>query len=327
MGRPGVTELLYLSRADVERVALPMAEIVDAVEAMFVEKAAGRTQMPPKPGVHPTTDGFIHAMPAYVPAAAAAGLKWVSAYPENKIRGLPYVSGLIVMNDPETGLPLAVLDCSWITAMRTGAATAVAARHLARPDSRTVGIVACGVQGRSNLEALSCVMDIERVHAFDHRVVNSRRYADEMRDRLGLEVHSVERLEDAVRDMDVVVTSGPILKDPDPPIPAGWLAPGAFACPLDFDSYWSGAALGECDRFFSDDVRQLEYYRTLGYFRDSPSDALELADVVSGSSPGREDPSQRIISMHLGLALEDVVTAVRVVERARRLGLGTPLPL
>lgn len=319
--------MLYLSRADVERVDLPMTEIVSAVEEMFVEKAAGRTQMPPKPGVHPTDDGFIHAMPAYVPAASAAGLKWVSAYPENKDRGLPYVSGLIVMNDPETGLPLAVMDCTWVTAMRTGAATAVAAKHLARPGSKTVGIVACGVQGRSNLEALHCVMDIERVHAYDHRRSNSDRYAGEMRDHLGLDVHAVADLQEAVREMDVVVTSGPILKNPHPPIPDGWLAPGAFVCPLDFDSYWSGPALREADLFVSDDVRQLEYYRGLGYFQDSPTDIVELAAVVSGAHPGREADSERVVSMHLGLALEDVVTANRIYLRARALGLGTPLEL
>ena len=321
------SEILYLSREDVERVGLPMEDIVTAVEAMFVEKAAGRTQMPPKPGVHPTRDGFIHAMPAYVPAASAAGLKWVAAYPENKEKGLPYVSGLIVMNDPSTGLPRAVMDCAWITAMRTGAATAVAARHLARPDSSTVGIVACGVQGRSNLEALACVMDIARVHAYDHRPTNSERYAREMRESLGLDVRPVERLEEAVRDMDVVVTSGPILKEPDPPIPAGWLSRGAFACTLDFDSYWSGAALAQSDRLVSDDVEQLDYYRTLGYFRNTPSGIVELADVVTGTVVGREHHEARIISVHLGLALEDVVTATRVVDRALAQGIGTRLPM
>ena len=317
--------LLYLSRADVERVGLTMAEIVDAVEAMFVEKGHGRTEMPPKPGIHPTRDGFIHAMPAWVEAAGAAGLKWVSAYPENKARGLPYVSGLMVMNDPATGLPTAVLDCTWVTAMRTGAATAVAARHLARRGARQVGIVACGVQGRSNLEALSCVLDIDRVHAWDHRAENTDRYAAEMRERLGLDVRAVDRLEEAVREMDVVVTSGPILKDPDPAIPAGWLDPGGFACPLDFDSYWSGSALAEADRLVTDDRGQLDYYREVGYFRSTPPAVSDLGAILAGREPGRTGPDERIISIHLGLALEDVVTGVRLVERARASGVGVEL--
>jgi len=118
-------ELLYLSRSDVERVGMSMAEIIDAVEEAFLEKGRGKVEMPPKPGIHPRKDTFIHAMPAYIPSLEAAGIKWVSGYPENYKRGLPYITGLIILNDPETGVPMAVMDASWITAMRTGAATAV----------------------------------------------------------------------------------------------------------------------------------------------------------------------------------------------------------
>src|SRR5687767_1851901 len=111
--------LLYLSRADVESVGLSMAEIIDALEEMFRAKGRGEVEMPPKPGIHPLPDAFIHAMPAYLPQLGAAGLKWVSGYPQNQKRGLPYIHGLLVLNDPDTGVPLAVMDCTWITAMRT----------------------------------------------------------------------------------------------------------------------------------------------------------------------------------------------------------------
>ena len=120
-------EILYLSQADVARVGPSMAEIIDALEVAFREKGLGRTEMPPKPGIHPGEgDNFIHAMPAYIPALRSAGLKWVSGYPGNADRGLPYIAGLLILNDVDTGLPLAVMDCVWITAMRTGAASAVA---------------------------------------------------------------------------------------------------------------------------------------------------------------------------------------------------------
>jgi ornithine cyclodeaminase/alanine dehydrogenase len=98
--------------------------------------------MPPKPGVHPRPDAFIHAMPAFLEGMGAAGLKWVSGFPRNPERGLPYISGLFILNDADTGLPLAVMDCTWITGVRTGAATAVAAKYLVRTESSTVGIVA-----------------------------------------------------------------------------------------------------------------------------------------------------------------------------------------
>ena len=108
--------LLYLSQAEVASVGPTMAEIICALEQMFHEKGRGRVEMPPKPGIHTMPDAFIHAMPAYIPALKSAGMKWVAGYPENNARGLPYITGLVILNDPETGVPLAVMDCVWITA-------------------------------------------------------------------------------------------------------------------------------------------------------------------------------------------------------------------
>lgn len=319
--------LLYLSRADVEALALPMADVIAAVEAAFREKAGGTAEMPPKPGVHPRPDAFIHAMPAYLQGARAAGLKWVSGFPQNVQRGLPYIAGLFILNDVDTGFPLAVMDCTWLTGARTGAATAVAAKRLARAEASTAGILACGVQGRTNLEALCTVFRLERVHAYDVVPDQARRFAQEMADRLGLEVKAVDAPEEAVREMDLVVTSGPILKQPTPTIPAGWLAPGAFASPVDFDSYWAPEALDEVDVFVTDDVAQMEYYRSVGYFSTTRRPQADLADLVAGRVPGRTAPEQRTMSMNLGLAVEDVATAKLLYERALTSGVGVELPL
>jgi len=320
-------ELLYLSRADVERVALPMSAIIAALEEMFREKGEGRVEMPPKPGIHPRPDAFIHAMPAYIPALGSAGMKWVSGFPENQRRGLPYITGLLILNDPETGVPLAVMDCTWITAMRTGAATAVAAKYLARPESATVGIVACGVQGRSNLTALAEVFALEHVRAYDVRRDVAERYAAEMGAELGLAIEVVGSARAAVEDLDLVVTSGPILKHPKPAIEAGWLAPGAFASAVDFDSYFQPAALRECDRLVTDDLPQMEYYRKVGYFRDTPQADSELGEIVCGKKPGRRTADERTLAMNLGIALDDMATAIRIHRRALELGIGTRLPL
>ena len=136
--------LHYLSRSDVEEVAPAMKDIIDALEGAFAEKAEGRTEAPPKPGIHPRKEAFIHAMPAYVPKAQAAGIKWVGGFPSNLDVGLPYITGILVLNDPETGFPIAVMDCTWITAKRTGAASALGAKYLARPDSSVMGVCGCG---------------------------------------------------------------------------------------------------------------------------------------------------------------------------------------
>ena len=319
--------VLYLSREDVEATRLPMTEIIDGLEAMFREKGNGRVEMPPKPGIHPRPDAFIHAMPAYIPSLQAAGLKWVSGYPGNQARGLPYITGLLILNDPDTGFPLAVMDCTWITAQRTGAATAVAAKYLARPDSASVGIVACGVQGRSNLEALACLFAVRRVKAYDLHPEVAQRFAREMGPRLHVDIEPVETLPDAVRGLDIVVTSGPILKHPKPAIEAGWLAPGAFASLVDFDSYWQGAALRELDRLATDDLAQMSYYRREGYFRETPEPYADLGEIVAGKKPGRASASERTASINLGLALDDVATAIRIYKRARAAGIGRELPL
>lgn len=319
--------VLYLSREDVEATRLPMAEIIEALEAMFREKGKGEVEMPPKPGIHPRPDAFIHAMPAYIPSIEAAGLKWVSGYPGNQAKGLPYITGLLILNDPDTGVPLAVMDCTWITAQRTGAATAVAAKHLARPSSASVGIVACGVQGRSNLEALACLFPVKRVKAYDLHPEVAQRYARAMEERLGLEVEAVKTLPEAVKGLDIVVTSGPILKNPKPPIEPGWLAPGSFASLVDFDSCWQGAALREMDKLATDDLAQMSYYRREGYFRDTPEAYADLGEIVAGRKPGRDSESERNAAINLGLALDDMATAIRVYQRAKAAGIGRELPL
>jgi ornithine cyclodeaminase/alanine dehydrogenase len=320
-------QLLYLSQADVASVGLTMAEIVAALEKMFHEKGEGRVEMPPKPGIHTRPDAFIHAMPAYIPALESAGMKWVSGYPENHRRGLPYISGLLILNDPETGIPLAVMDCVWITAKRTGAATAVAARYLARPDSKTVGILGCGVQGRSNLEALNVLLPLKQVFAYDVDPDAQRRYVEEMGEQFGLEVVPVREPKQAVVGCDVVVTAGPILHTPHATIEPGWFEAGAFASLVDFDSYWHPDAMREADKFCTDDVPQLEHYREVGYFQDISPIHADLGELVTGRKPGRETDAERTMACNLGLALDDVATAPLIYRRALEQGIGVWLPL
>ncbi len=321
------SRFLYLSRSDIEMVGLDVRTIIGLLESAFREKGEGRVEMPPKPGIHPRPDAFLHAMAASIPAMQAAGLKWVAGYPENPARGLPYVSGLLILNDVETGLPLAVMDCTWITGYRTGAATALSARYLARPDSSTAAILACGVQGRTNLEALASQFPLRKAYAYDTRRETQDRYVKEMSLKLGLDVVGVDEPRRAVEAADLVVTSGPILKQPRPTIERDWLREGAFASAVDFDSYWTGEALAQMDRIATDDHAQFRYYRELGYFQETPLPYADLGELVTGRAPGRQSPSERTMAMNLGLALDDMAVAPEVLRRATEKGLGTWLPL
>jgi ornithine cyclodeaminase/alanine dehydrogenase len=305
-----------------------MKEIIHAVEEAFLEKAAGRVEVPPKPGIHPKKDAFIHAMPAYLSKIKSAGVKWVSGFPENPKHGLPYISGLLILNDVETGFPVCVMDCTWTTAMRTGAATAVAAKYLADEDSRSLGVLGCGAQGRSNLEALSVVCrHLEEVRAYDISEESLQKYVCEMRPKYNLKIVPVNSPRKAVEGCDIVVSAGPILKHPTPVIEASWFKNGAFACPLDFDSYWKPEALHSMNKFCTDDREQLTYYKTQGYFADIPEIHADLAEIVSGRKPGREKTDERIMSMNLGLAIEDMATAKLILDEAKKKGTGTKLPL
>lgn len=317
----------YLSRQQIESLEVTMQEVIDSLEKMFVEMGNGRVEMPPKPGIHPRPDAFIHAMPAYIPSMNAVGMKWVSGYPENWRLGFNYINGLLILNEANTGIPTAVMDCTWITAVRTGAATALSAKYLARKESSTVGIIACGVQGRSNLEALACIFPLQKVKAYDLVPEVANNFADEMEKRLEIEIEVVDHVKDAVAGLDMVVTSGPILKNPKPTIQPGWLQEGAFASLVDFDSYWTGAAQAEADKIATDDISQMEYYRGAGYFQQTPRAYADLGEIIAGKVPGRESANERILGVNLGIALEDIATASLIYQRAREQHIGTYLPL
>jgi ornithine cyclodeaminase/alanine dehydrogenase len=323
-----LAEFRYLSLSDVRALEIPMEEIIQVVEEAFCEKAAGRTEVPPKPGVHPKNDAFIHAMPAYLEKVKAVGVKWVAGFPDNPKRGLPYISGLLVLNDSDTGFPICVMDCTWITAKRTGAATAVAAKHLAREESKALGVLGCGTQGRSNLEGLMVVCkNLEQVKAYDIKERNLREYVKEMVARYGISIVAVESPKKAVEGCDIVVTAGPIMKKPQPVIEKSWFKDGGLACPLDFDSYWKPEAMHSMGKFCTDDRDQLAYYKTQGYFADLPKVYAELSEIVAGVKPGRENGEERIMAMNLGLAIEDVATAAYVFQRAKKANVGRMLPL
>jgi ornithine cyclodeaminase/alanine dehydrogenase len=320
--------LLYLSRDDVQSVGLAMADVIDALEIAFREKGNGLTEMPPKPGIHPGGgDNFIHAMPAYIPAMKSAGVKWVSGFPENHKKGLPYITGLLILNDPDTGLPISVMDCVWITAMRTGAASALSARYLARPESSTVGVLGCGVQGRTNVEALKVLFPLKRVMAYDVNARAASEYAEEIRSRFDLEVVAAKTPREAVTGCDIVVTAGPILKTPHSTIRKGWLDAGAFASLVDFDAYWHSEAMAESDKFCTDDTQQLRHYQQNGYFQRIPALHADLGELVTGQKPGRETASERTMTANLGLALDDMAVAPMIFKNAVETGIGTWLSL
>jgi len=324
-------ELVYLSRADVEGLGMTMREVLEALDLGFAAKGRGETEMPPKPGIHTRPDCFIHAMPAYVRSPEVAGMKWVSGYPPNPAKGLPYISGLLVLNDCETGLPIAVMDCAWITAMRTGASAGISARYLARAGSETAAIVGCGVQAHTSLMALVEELPaLAEVRCYDLYDAATEAFIADMAARFrDLRFVTCADAPEAVRPADVVVTAVPIVVDPKPDLDAGILKEGGLAVSLDYDSAWTSAAMRECDKFCSDDVGQLLATKKHGvYFGGIPETVTaDLGELAAGIKPGRQGDAERIFSMNMGIAVDDMVTARVLYERALERGAGVRLPL
>jgi ornithine cyclodeaminase/alanine dehydrogenase len=266
-------------------------------------------------------------MPASIPAMKSAGVKWVSGYPGNQAKGLPYITGLLILNDTETGIPIAVMDCAWITAMRTGAASAISAKYLARPESSTIGILACGVQGHTNLEAMNVLFPLKKVKAFDTNAAQAKKLA-EFAKNLDLGVEIVADPKRAVTGCDIVVTSGPILKIPHATIQPGWMDEGTFASLVDFDSYFSRESLKEADKWTTDHIGQYTYYKKVGgYFKDCPEIDAELGELVTGKKKGRENRKQKTFAANLGLAMDDMAVAPLIYRQAIEKNIGTWLPL
>lgn len=320
-------KMMYLSRDDVESLNISIPEIIACLEIMFVEKASQRVEMPPKQAIHTNGDAFLHAMPAFIPKSNSAGMKWVGGYPENHKRGLPYITGLLVLNDIETGVPYALMDCIWITAIRTAAATALTAKYLARSDSDTLAILGCGVQGRYNLETLNEIFPLSKVRVYDISKNISRRYVDDMGSRFNIDIEIADNPQTAVNGADIIVTAGPFLREPKPVISFDWIKDGALVCPLDLDSYVKPDVFKKSDILYTDDLNQFNHFKANGLFQSCPEDVTEFCDVVSGTVEGRISDRQVISVINIGLALEDMAVAPVVYKRATEKNIGSWLDL
>lgn len=320
-----VDSMLYLSRTDIESLHLPFPEIVVAVETSFAARGRGEVESPPKRGMTPREGCSLRAMKAYIPSQDALGVKWISAFPPNSQRGLPTIHATVILNDIESGMPVAIMDGAWITAQRTAASTVVAARRLARSDSKSLGLIACGLQGEVNLRGLAGEFSLNEVLVYDLSPERAERFAQRMSKELGLSVQSVPTIRDVAAHCDLLVSSMPIERRPTPPIPAGWLKPGSFACLLDYDAALNGEALRAADQLVTDDLDQINFYRSIGYFRNTPEPDATLSKIVAQRQLGRISTDQSIVCMNLGVGFLDIVTAKLLYDRARASGAGTPL--
>jgi ornithine cyclodeaminase/alanine dehydrogenase len=309
-----VSTLLFLSRVEVAAVLPGVHEQLDLVEHAYRALAAGRVELPPKPGVHPRKDSFLHAMPAFLRDEDVVTLKWVAGYPTNKARGLPYITGLIVVNDAETGLPVAIMDGAEITAARTAAASGVCVRRFAPEGWGRAAILGCGEQGVFHARLLHELNPGVAISAWDPH--------PERIERLDGLAEAATGWQEALADADVIVTAGPIVENPDSPLSPEHLGERWLALPIDFDFYVGPDTVAAADLFLADDVGQFEYYRELGHFQGWPAPEGNVGEGLT-----REGSPARVVCCNLGIGALDAAFANAVLAKAREARLGTTLEL
>jgi alanine dehydrogenase len=309
-----VADLTVLSRDDVAALMPPIPVQLDLVEETYVAMARGDVELPPKPGIHPRPNAFIHAMPAYLRTTDVAALKWVSGYPSNKTLGLPYISGVIIVNDPATGMPTAIMDAGEITAARTAAASGACIRRFAPDGWRRAALLGCGEQGRYHALVLAALNAdvVLRAYDPDRRSVES----------LPVRADAVDHPRDAVDAADVVITAGPIVDAPTPVIAADWLAPAHLLLPIDFSFYVTDDAIAAADLVTTDDVEQFGYYRDHGHF-----DGWRDPDCSTGAALHEGRSGKRVACVNLGVGALDAAFADHVLEAAREQGAGATVRL
>ena len=322
-------EVYYLTKGDVEGLEYSEKELLELVRTALTEHGKKQYEMPAKIGLHPISDTLMHAMPAFVPNANACGIKWAYCFPENRQYKLPQTSGLLILNDIQTGWPIAIMDAIWITAKRTPLVTALAVEKLAKKESTTVAILGCGVQGQEHIPALSLVMpNLQKVKVFDKYPEATNALVNNAKNRYPFEVVAANDMESLIRDSDVVVTATAILQNPNPLIKDEWIKEGAFLAPIDFDSVWEWKTMKRCDKFLVDSIDEMRYFESVGYLPNGlPNIHAEIGEVVVGLKPGRESDSELIMDMNIGMGVEDVVLARNILTKAIEQDVGRRLPL
>ncbi|MBU0705095.1 MAG: hypothetical protein KKC18_14655 [Chloroflexi bacterium] len=322
-----------LSGQDI-RQALPMRQAIEVMKSAFAQLSAGQADVPLRTALDvPRHSGVTLFMPGYLAADDQMAVKIVSVFYDNPAKGLPLIHALVVVVDATTGAPVAVMDGTYLTALRTGAASGAATDLLARQDARTVAIFGAGAQGRTQLEAVCAVRSIEEAWVYDALGEQAQVYAAEMSERLALPVRVAETPAEAVRQADVICTattsSSPVFDDAD-------VRPGTHINAV-------GAYTPQMQEIPAETVLRAKV--VIDHHEASLAEAgdllipmqqglmtrehiyAELGEIAAGRKPGRETEEEITLFKSVGVAVQDVAAAAAVLATARRLGLGIEVAL
>jgi alanine dehydrogenase len=324
-------ETLLLKQSEIKEL-IEMKEVIESVETAYSVHATRKVQMPAKKYLFfKKYNGDLRIMPAFIKSMDEAGVKCVNVHPDNPLKNnLPTVMGVIELFDPKSGFPLSVMDGTWITNMRTGAAAGVGTKYLARKDSSVLGIIGAGKQAFTQLMALREVMNIEHAKVYCRTCSSRENFAKMANERFGINIKAVATAEEAVKGADVVVTVTPANK---PVLKTEWIEKGTHINAMGADAPGKQeleSGILKKSKIFIDCWEQARHSGEINVPVDEgiitrDSITAKIGDVITGKAEGRVSDDDITIFDSTGLAVQDVVTAWKVYEKAVKIGVGTSI--
>lgn len=322
-------DMLYLSKSDVIGLGISRQTILDKVRQALVEHGNKRYEMPAKIGVHPYEDVFFHAMPAYLPEMNLVGAKWIECYPRNPREfDLPQTTGLLCVNDVETGVPVCVMDCSWLTAVRTPAVTVLMAKHL-HPDATRFGMFGAGVQGREHVLFAAHHLDkLEEIVVYDRFPEVAEKMVAEIQSEVGVPIRVGTSIEAIVKECEVLSSATIVVREPQSHVKDEWVSAGQTIIPCDLNTFWAPEISRRADAYIVDSTDEHDLFVEMGYYPGgSATITAETGEVLAGLKPGRTSADQLIVNSNIGMAVCDMAVASAIHEAALAAGVGVTLEL
>ena len=315
-------EVLILSQSDMKEL-LNMKEVISAVEEAFKLKTQRKTIQPLKTVIHYSEGGKyrVTSLPCYI-ENKGAGLKWISNNRDNRGRGLPTLTGIMVLNDDETTIPISIMDATWMTAMRTAGHAAAAAKYLAKKDSSSIAIIGCGVEGRTHLMAMNELFRIQEVRVYDKYSNVSKKYAEDVENKLNIKVQIMEKASSAVKDVDIVCMTTTATK---PVVMSHEIGSGCFIAGTAQFRDLDPNSSKEADKWVVGDIESDFMYlnKSQKIMKLSKEDIYgELGEIIIGIKPGRETDKEKILFSHAGMGSLDILTGLIAYNKAKEKNIG-----
>lgn len=324
----------YLNRADVEALALTDDEIIAAVEGALAAQGSGRAVIEPRVHLVPESSdkGHFNILRGYIEPLGVAGVKVVGDFVDNYRRDLPSEMAILNLFDPETGMPRALIDATAITDMRTGAMTAIGARHLARRDSKILGHIGARGTAYWNVRLLDHLFGFDEIRVHSRREESRRGFGERLARDLGKPVRVVDDWRACLDGADILVEASR-LAAPEPLFKTEWVKPGAFVVPYGTMSSVEISLTDVMDKIVVDDWGQCRPGMPFGALRRHVDEGklteetlyAEMGEIVAGAKPGRERDDETILFWHRGLSLSDIALGAAMLAKAAALGIGQRL--